>query len=130
MSRTKAAGKSRKRWVCNSRECDWTQAKGEHVEQPKGTRPSDWECPRCGTTGLTKRMMQLVPGVIDWAEALADLDAKGVVLRGAAADEAPGAYKRLDTVLDYHSDSIRILHRLAPMGVAMAGADTFDPYKD
>jgi tRNA-splicing ligase RtcB len=33
-------------------------------------------------------------------------------------------------VLGYHSASIRILHRLTPIGVAMAGAETFDPYKD
>ena len=47
-----------------------------------------------------------------------------------AADEAPGAYKRLDAVLAAHGDTIEIVHRLTPLGVAMAGADTFDPYKD
>ena len=52
------------------------------------------------------------------------------MLRGGAADEAPGAYKRLDAVLAAHGDTIEIVHRLTPLGVAMAGADTFDPYKD
>jgi tRNA-splicing ligase RtcB len=33
-------------------------------------------------------------------------------------------------VLAHHADSIRILYRLEPIGVAMAAADTFDPYKD
>jgi hypothetical protein len=29
-----------------------------------------------------------------------------------------------------HGDTIEVVHRLTPLGVAMAGADTFDPYKD
>jgi tRNA-splicing ligase RtcB len=51
-------------------------------------------------------------------------------LRGGAADEAPDAYKRLDTVLAAHTDAVRVLHELRPIGVAMAGGDMFDPYKD
>jgi tRNA-splicing ligase RtcB (3'-phosphate/5'-hydroxy nucleic acid ligase) len=49
---------------------------------------------------------------------------------GGGADEAPDAYKRLDDVLADHGDTIKVLHRLEPISVAMAGADTFDPYKD
>jgi tRNA-splicing ligase RtcB len=60
----------------------------------------------------------------------ADLAKRNIVLRGGAADEAPGAYKRLDEVLDAHGDTIRVLHRLRPVGVAMAGPDIFDPFKD
>jgi tRNA-splicing ligase RtcB len=70
------------------------------------------------------------PGLIDFARVQADLRARGIELRGGAADEAPGAYKRLDQVLADHGDTIRVLHRLEPIGVAMAGADTFDPYRD
>jgi len=33
-------------------------------------------------------------------------------------------------VLAYQGDTIRIKHRLHPIGVAMAGEDTYDPYKD
>jgi hypothetical protein len=40
------------------------------------------------------------------------------------------SYKRLDEVLAEHGDSIRVLHRLTPIGVAMAGPDIYDPYKD
>ncbi len=58
------------------------------------------------------------------------LTSQGIELRGGAADEAPDAYKRLDQVLAAHGDTVEILHRLTPIGVAMAGADTFDPYKD
>jgi len=54
----------------------------------------------------------------------------GVELRGAGLDESPHCYKRLNEVLAEHGDSIRILHTLTPIGVAMAGANEFDPYKD
>ena len=56
--------------------------------------------------------------------------AQGVELRGAGADEAPGCYRRLADVLAAHAGTIRVLHTLRPIGVAMAGKDTFDPYKD
>lgn len=123
MSRTRAAGKSRKRWACNNRDCDWTQGPGQH-------KPDDGHCPVCGHDRLAKRMVQLVPGEIDWPATTADMRAAGIELRGGGADEAPGAYKRLDAVLDAHAGTIEVLHRLRPIGVAMAGADTFDPYKD
>jgi tRNA-splicing ligase RtcB len=53
-----------------------------------------------------------------------------VELRGAGLDESPDCYKRLNEVLAEHGKSIRILHTLTPLGVAMAGANEFDPYKD
>ena len=55
---------------------------------------------------------------------------KGVVLRGGDLDEAPQAYRRLPDVLTGHAGTIRILHTLRPLGVAMAGRDIVDPYKD
>jgi tRNA-splicing ligase RtcB len=55
---------------------------------------------------------------------------ENVELRGAGLDESPHCYKRLPEVLAEHSDSIRILHTLRPLGVAMAGEDIRDPYKD
>lgn len=67
---------------------------------------------------VTKEMLQ------DWIKPL------GVELRGAGLDEAPQCYKRLPEVLNHHKDSVRILHTLTPLGVAMAGADEVDPYKD
>ena len=33
-------------------------------------------------------------------------------------------------VLNAHAGTIRVLHTLRPIGVAMAGGDIFDPYKD
>lgn len=55
---------------------------------------------------------------------------KSVVLRGGDVDEAPQAYRRLPDVLAAHAGTIRILHTLQPLGVAMAGRNVVDPYKD
>jgi tRNA-splicing ligase RtcB len=118
MSRTAAAGRRRRRWACSR--CDW-------VQPPRSAKPP--ACPSCGGR-LEKRMVQDRDGAIDWAVVRADLRDRGIELRGGAADEAPGAYKRLDDVLAAHAGTVRVLHTLTPLGVAMAGADTFDPYKD
>jgi tRNA-splicing ligase RtcB len=85
---------------------------------------------RMEAKGKWKRGECVRPGKIDWQAALDDLEAKGIELRGGGADEAPGCYKNLSEVLQYHGDTIRVLHTLRPIGVAMAGGDTFDPYKD
>jgi tRNA-splicing ligase RtcB len=53
-----------------------------------------------------------------------------VELRGGGVDEAPQCYKRLPEVLAEHSESVRVLHYLKPLGVAMASKDVIDPYKD
>jgi|CXWL01.1.fsa_nt_gi tRNA-splicing ligase RtcB len=53
-----------------------------------------------------------------------------VELRGAGVDESPHCYKRLPEVLEAHGDTIKVLHTLTPIGVAMAGDDVEDPYKD
>jgi len=58
------------------------------------------------------------------------LTRSNVVLRGGGVDESPHCYKRLDEVLAVHGETIRVLHTLTPLGVAMAGANEFDPYKD
>jgi len=67
---------------------------------------------------VTKEMMQ------GW------VGRSGIELRGAGVDESPDCYKRLDAVLAEVSDSVKILHRLKPVGVAMAGEWEFDPFKD
>ncbi|MEJ7894156.1 MAG: RtcB family protein [Solirubrobacteraceae bacterium] len=122
MSRTAAAGKSRKRWSCLNRDCDWIQTPGTH-------KPDNGLCPLDGGS-LAKRWVKEVEGAIDWTAATDDLCSRGIELRGGAADEAPGAYKRLKEVLGYHEGTVRILHTLTPLGVAMAGEGTIDPYKD
>lgn len=80
--------------------------------------------------GRGKKRRKIKEGVIsepmmrDW------LREKGVKLRGGGLDEAPQVYRRLNEVLNTHQDTINILHTLTPLGVVMAGPDTFDPYKD
>ncbi len=70
------------------------------------------------------------PGQVSRAMMLEWIGQQGVELRGAGTDESPHCYKRLPEVLAHHSPSIRILHTLQPVGVAMAGENEFDPYKD
>lgn len=120
MSRTQAAGKIKRRKFWRCADCDY-----QHTD---GAQP----CPDHGRSQLRKawRHEQVRPGVIDFDAVKADLIAKGIELRGAAADEAPAAYKRLSDVLAHHGDTIRVLHTLTPIGVAMAGPDIFDPFKD
>jgi tRNA-splicing ligase RtcB len=115
MSRNAAAGKPRKRW------------RNDVDDTVYGSRDDALAAP-----GASKARSIRVRegGAIDFDDVQADLRRKGIELRGGAADEAPGAYKRLSEVLTYHADSVKILHTLTPLGVAMAGADTFDPYKD
>ena len=73
---------------------------------------------------------QVKPGVVDWAAVQARLREQGIVLVGGGADEAPEVYKHLPDVLGAHAASIRVTHTLRPLGVAMAGRDVYDPYKD
>ncbi|MCC6413144.1 MAG: RtcB family protein [Saprospiraceae bacterium] len=69
-------------------------------------------------------------GVVDWPEVKKDMKKKKIVLRGGGPDEAPMCYKKLKQVLEFHAGTIEVLHRLRPLGVAMAAPDVIDPYKD
>ncbi len=53
-----------------------------------------------------------------------------VELRGAGVDESPHCYKRLTDVLAAHADTLRVIYTLTPVGVAMAGTEDYDPFKD
>jgi tRNA-splicing ligase RtcB len=75
-----------------------------------------------------KRVRQ--DGLVRHDEMMKWIRERGVVLRGGDVDEAPQAYRRLGDVLAAHAATIRILHTLRPIGVAMAGRDIVDPYKD
>lgn len=69
-------------------------------------------------------------GLISRERMMAALKEYGVLLRGAGTDESPFVYRKLQDVLDAHSETLEILHILRPVGVVMAGEDEFDPYKD
>ena len=117
MSRNAAAGRPRKRWVNDVRDDETLYVSREDALAAPGAKKARSVRVREG-------------GAIDWDDVRQDLRRKGIELRGGAADEAPGAYKRLPEVLAHHEGTVRILHTLRPLGVAMAGSDTFDPYKD
>jgi tRNA-splicing ligase RtcB len=53
-----------------------------------------------------------------------------VELRGAGVDESPHCYKRIEEVLHAHRNTIKVIHRLKPIGVCMADECDHDPYKD
>jgi tRNA-splicing ligase RtcB (3'-phosphate/5'-hydroxy nucleic acid ligase) len=88
-----------------------TQAAGKRRWQRGGVK-------RVSSGQITRAMMR------EWVEA------KGVELRGAGTDESPHCYKRLEEVLKWHKKTVEIVHVLKPIGVAMAGEDEYDPYKD
>lgn len=67
---------------------------------------------------VTQKMMT------DW------VDRAGVELRGGGTDESPHCYKRLTDVLEAHEGTLKIICKLRPIGVAMAGCNEIDPYKD
>ena len=52
--------------------------------------------------------------MLDWIER------ENVELQGANTDESPHCYRRLTQVLKHHALTIRVLHTLHPIGVAMA----------
>ena len=76
------------------------------------------------------RKVQVKAGQISREQMLDSVNQIGATLRGAGTDEAPQAYKRLPEVLEHHRNSIRILHTLTPLGIAMAGENEYDPYRD
>ena len=131
MSRSKANGqiRRRKRYACRNRDCDrvFDLEDGSSAGVAK-----TGVCPDHPESGLMKVWVheQVRPGLVDWPAVQRRLRAQGIVLVGGGADEAPEVYKRLPEVLAAHGRSVRVKHTLRPLGVAMAGRDLHDPYKD
>jgi tRNA-splicing ligase RtcB len=125
MSRSQAAGRVRRQTVyaCSARDCPFAvparEYKGEACPEHPAAKMRKW-----------RRDETVRPGLVDWPAVQARLREQGIVLLGGGADEAPEVYKRLPEVLAAHGDTIRVEHRLRPLGVAMAGRDVHDPYKD
>lgn len=69
-------------------------------------------------------------GLINEDEMRKTMADQGLLLYGAGADEAPQVYRKLEDVLNFHKDSVRVLHTLTPLIVLMAGSGEYDPYKD
>ena len=69
-------------------------------------------------------------GHVTREQMMAKVHQANVTLRGAGVDESPFVYKDLQSVLRCHAGTIKVLHRLTPVGVAMAAGDDHDPYGD
>jgi tRNA-splicing ligase RtcB len=78
-----------------------------------------------------QRVQEVVkPGAISREMMIEWVRREGVELRGGGTDESPHVYRRLPEVLAEHQNTLRVLHTLRPLGVAMAPEDVVDPYRD
>jgi tRNA-splicing ligase RtcB (3'-phosphate/5'-hydroxy nucleic acid ligase) len=91
---------------------------GRVMSRTQAAGRMNWKARRRSGGLITSNMMA------DW------LEQRGVTLRGGGTDESPHVYKRLDAVIEHHLPSVEIVHRLRPLGVAMAGEGEHDPYRD
>lgn len=98
---------------------------GRVMSRRQAAGKTKWKKDRTGR----KRPTIVSKGRVDFDAVKARLEPR-VELRGAGADEAPECYKNLDEVLGHQGETVEVLHRLHPIGVAMAGEETYDPYKD
>lgn len=76
-------------------------------------------------TGEVKRAGKVTQEMMDES-----VKAARIELRGAGLDESMFCYKRLPEVLAAQGETIEVLHHLTPVGVAMAGANEHDPFRD
>lgn len=76
------------------------------------------------------RPVSIGRGKVNFEKVKYEMKQRGIELRGSGADEAPECYKKLDDVISYMKNTIKVIFRLHPIGVAMAGSDVYDPYKD
>jgi tRNA-splicing ligase RtcB len=85
---------------------------------------------RLAAKGKVKKGVVVREGLVNRAKWQAAMAYSGIELRGGDIDEAPECYKFLPEVLESHAGTVKILHTLIPIGVAMAGPENVDPYKD
>lgn len=72
----------------------------------------------------------ITPGLVSKQDMLTWLNKFDVELRGGGVDESPHVYKRIEQVLHAHRETVKIVHKLKPLGVCMASEKEHDPYKD
>ncbi len=89
------------------------------VRPPAGARPIRDPANRVKEADMT-----------DWLKSTGNVWGRPIELRGAGVDEAPQVYKKLSDVLKEHAGQVEVEHVLKPIGVAMAGKDVKDPYRD
>lgn len=79
---------------------------------------------------INGKKTRVSPGLVSDEQTRQDALEFGVELRGGGPDESSFAYRKIEPVLAAHSGSVRVVEWLRPVGVAMAGQEVFDPYKD
>jgi tRNA-splicing ligase RtcB len=107
-------------WLCPEKGCTLTWI------PPKDILPNSMHCP------THDRMLVKTEYIspINYPRVVEGLYKDNIIVRGGGADEAPIVYRKLYDVLDFHSETIEVVHLLKPKIVVMASKDTFDPYKD
>jgi len=103
---------------------------GRVMSRIKAAGKKKWIKNKFGVKLLSSSRGHGTKGIIDFNDTKRMMRGKNIELRGGDADEAPECYKKLSEVLKYHQKTLRILHKLTPIGVAMAGPEIYDPYKD
>lgn len=99
---------------------------GRILSRTKAAGKGKWQ-----KMGKNKRMKVIhTPGIVDFDKVKTSMQNANIILMGAGADEAPECYKNLQEVLTHQGNTIKVIHILKPIGVAMAGNDIYDPYKD
>ena len=99
---------------------------GRTMSRNEAAGKKKWKKDRDGVS----RPVTVGRGKVNFEKVKYSMKQKGIELRGSGADEAPECYKKLDDVISYMGNTIKVIYRLHPIGVAMAGLDVFDPYKD
>lgn len=115
-----AAIKGKHVWMCA----------GAHPEvvtyTPPQQAPKDLKCPVCREPLL--KWQTAAP--IDFDAVKNRVSSRGIILRGAGADESPEVYRPLGSVLREHRGTYVLRHEFRPRIVVMAGREIRDPYKD
>lgn len=99
---------------------------GRTISRNEAAGKKKWKRDRDGIS----RPVTVGRGKVNFEKVKYEMKQKGIELRGSGADEAPECYKKLDDVISYMGNTIKVVFRLHPIGVAMAGSDVYDPYKD
>jgi tRNA-splicing ligase RtcB len=99
---------------------------GRVMSRRQATGKTKWE----KGSGGTRKLVTLSKGAVDFDVTQMTAKTRGIILRGGGADESPECYKNLEEVLNFQGETIKVLFKLEPVAVAMAGAEVFDPYKD
>jgi len=99
---------------------------GRSMSRTEAAGKKKWRRDRNGVS----RSTIVAKGKVDFDAVKKRMKINKIELRGSGADEAPECYKKLSEVLEYQGETIKVLFKLHPIGVAMAGSEVYDPYKD